>query len=84
MKVLILKKLNPRQIVVRQDDKFYLVSESSEHIQPVETMIFECDEAGRVENWNEVGGAVGYSLESLMPMIMEHGVHYKDWDDFPW
>ena len=47
-------------------------------------MIFECDEAGRVEKWEEVGGAVGYSLESFMPMLMEHGVHYKDWDDFPW
>jgi hypothetical protein len=47
-------------------------------------MIFECDESGKVETWNEVGGAVGYSLESLMPMIMEHGVHYKEWDEFPW
>jgi hypothetical protein len=80
----ILKRLSSRQIVVRQNNKFYLVSQSNEAIQPVETLIFECDEAGKVETWNEIGGAIGYSLESFIPMLLEHGVHYKDWDDFPW
>ena len=80
----ILKHLSSRQIVVRQNNKFYLVSQSSEVIEPVETLIFECDESGKVETWNEIGGAVGYSLESFIPMLLEHGVHYKDWDDFPW
>ena len=80
----ILKRLSSRQIVVRQNNKFYLVSQSNEAIQPVETLIFECDESGKVETWNEIGGAIGYSLESFMPMLLEHGVHYKDWDDFPW
>lgn len=80
----ILKHLSSRQIVVRQNNKFYLVSQSSEATEPMETLIFECDESGKVETWNEVGGAVGYSLESFMPMLLEHGVHYKDWDDFPW
>jgi hypothetical protein len=80
----ILKRLSSRQIVVRQNNKFYLVSQSNEAIQPVETLIFECDESGKVETWNEIGGAIGYSLESFIPMLLEHGVHYKDWDDFPW
>lgn len=80
----IVKQIGSKQIIVRQNDKFYLVSQSNQMIQPVETLIFECDEAGRVENWNEIGGAIGYTLESFMPMLMEHGVHYKEWDDFPW
>ena len=80
----IIKQINPRQIIVRQTDKFYLVSQSNERIQPVETLIFECDEAGRVDTWTEIGGAIGYSLESFMPMVIEHGVFYKEWDTFQW
>jgi len=70
-----------RQVIVEQDNKFYLVSES--RMGATETMIFECNGAGVVESWNEVGGAQ-MSLETFLPIVMEHGVHYKEWDDFPW
>ena len=78
--VKIIKNLG-RQVIVEQDSKFYLVSESK--MGSPETLIFECDGAGKVDNWNEVGGA-SMSLETFLPILMEHGVHYKEWDEFPW
>ena len=66
--------LNERQAVVEYQNDFYLVSESkADSGVPLETLVFQCDENGRVNDWIEVDGEVGTPMEDFLPSLLKRG-----------
>ena len=85
----IVKHIDYRQTIVEQDGKNYLISQSSDFVQPVETLVFKCDAEGKVSDWCEVGGEVGVGIDSFLKRCMEEGMIITPWinqeqDDLPW
>jgi hypothetical protein len=83
------KQLNERQILVENDGKFYVVSESIPNSVPLEVLVFSSDENGKITNWLEVGGEIGCGLDSYMKRLLESGSIVAPWryeaeDDIPW
>lgn len=83
----VIKQINERQILIEQDGKNFLVSESIPDLVPQETLVFSCDSEGKVSDWVEVGGEVGYGLDTYMKILLESGSILAPWkyeDDIPW
>ena len=80
----IVKYLSPSKVLLIQDGQYYVVSESHPDLNPIESLVFKSDENGEVVSWSEVTGEIGVGLASFIPKLMEHGIHYKPWDDIPW
>ena len=72
--VKIVSQLNPRQVIVECSKKYYLVSESKpESKVPLETLVFQCNENGHVNDWVEVDGEVGTPIKEYLSKLLERG-----------
>ena len=85
----VIRELSERQVLIEQDGKNYLVSQSIEEIQPVETLVFKCDIEGNVSDWGEVGGEVGVGINTFLKRCLEEDKIIMPWlnqeqDDLPW
>ena len=83
----VIKQINEHQILIEQDEKSFLVSESIPDIAPQETLVFSCDSEGNISDWTEVGGEVGCSLDGYMKRLLESGSIVAPWKyevDIPW
>ena len=83
------KQLNERKILIENDGKFYVVSESDPKLSPQEVLVFPSDENGNITSWTEVGGEIGCGLDSYMKRLLESGSIVAAWryeaeDDIPW
>jgi hypothetical protein len=76
----IFKELNDRQVIVKRGDKYFLVSQSRPELQPVETLVFPCDEEGKVNDWFEVDGEVGSTISQFLPRLLETGDFRPAWE----
>lgn len=78
----VLKELNGgRQIVIEEDGKTFLVSQSRPDFQPVETLVFPCDIEGKVSSYVEVGGEIGIGIDAFMKRVLEEGKIPAPWKD---
>ena len=75
----IVRELNDRQVVAERDGKHFLISQSREHIDPVEVLVFPCDAEGNVREWLEVGGEVGVPLHQYIQRVLEEGDLIAPW-----
>ena len=71
----LVKKLNERQALVKENDKYYLVSQSKDLVGLIprpepEVLVFPCDSDGRVSEWAEVNGERGTTLEKYLPKLL--------------
>lgn len=74
-----------RQVILEEDGKTYLVSQSIPMHTPVETLVFPCDEEGKVTDWVEVAGEVGIGIDKYLQRVLEEGKLIAPWkeDDLP-
>ena len=82
----IVKRLNERQALLWQDDRYFVVSESIPLMVPKETLVFESDNEGKILNWMEVGGEIGIGVDDYLSKIEEAGEILTPWkdNDLPW
>ena len=71
-----IKKLNERQALVKENDKYYMVSQSRELVGMVyppelEVAVFPCSSDGTVTKWFEVNGERGTTLEEFLPKLLK-------------
>ena len=71
----LIKKLNERQALVKENDKYYLVSQSKDLIGLIprpepEALVFPCNSEGTVTEWSEVNGECGTTLEEFLPKLL--------------
>lgn len=83
------RQINYHQILIENDGKYYVVSESISDVVPKEVLVFPADEQGKITDWLEVGGEIGCSLDSYMKRLLESGSIVAPWkpedeDDIPW
>ena len=82
----LVKKLNERQALVKENSSYYLVSQSRKFEAPQndfftykvilpepEVLVFPCDSDGRVSEWAEVNGERGTTLEKYLPKLLNSG-----------
>jgi len=70
----IIKQLNERQTIINYEKYYYLVSESKkESGVPLETLVFQCDENGHINDWIDVDGEVGVGIKEFLPKLLERG-----------
>ncbi len=82
----LIKKLNERQALVKENSSYYLVSQSRKFEVPQndfftyklippepEVLVFPCDSEGRVSEWAEVNGERGTTLEKYLPKLLSSG-----------
>lgn len=71
----LVKKLNERQALVKENDKYYLVSQSRDlvglisRLEP-EVLVFPCNSEGTVTEWAEVNGERSTTLEEFLPKLL--------------
>lgn len=80
----LIKKLNERQALVKENNSYYLVSQSREppkldpqvfgnlasYLAEPEVLVFPCDSDGLVSEWNEVNGERGVTLDNFLPKLL--------------
>ena len=75
----LVKRLNERQALVRENNDYYLVSQSKVYI-PVfhedqesdpEVLVFPCNAEGVVLEWMEVNGERGATLDEFLPKLLQ-------------
>ncbi len=74
----LVKRLNERQALVKDNNDYYLVSQSKT-FTPVydfkapepEVLVFHCNSDGIVANWMEVNGERGTTLEEYLPKLLQ-------------
>jgi len=76
----IIKALNNRQVLIKENEKFFVISESNESV-PREVLIFESDDKGEILTFHEVNGEVGVGLGEFLGRTIEKGVYSRPWDD---
>ena len=62
-----------KRVLVHHKGKFYIVSENT---ALKETLIFSATPTGEVENWNEVGGGKGLTVEDVLADFEEQFFGY--------
>jgi hypothetical protein len=85
----VIKQINEHKVLIENDNKYYVVSESKPDTVPQEVLVFPSDQEGVITNWEEVGGEIGCSLDSYMKRLLESGSIVAAWryegeDDIPW
>lgn len=71
--ITLIRRISPRQALVKHEDNFYVVSQSIDGWSPVETLVFRSNSGGEVTDWGEITGEVGVGLESYLERILCEG-----------
>jgi len=73
----LVKRLNERQALVKDNNDYYLVSQSKTFIyfkrntaEP-EVLVFPCNAEGVVLEWMEVNGERGATLDEFLPKLLQ-------------
>jgi hypothetical protein len=75
----LVKRLNERQALVRENKDYYLVTQSKTYV-PIyheyeapepEVLVFPCNPEGVVAEWLEVNGERGATLEEYLPKLLQ-------------
>ena len=75
----LVKRLNERQALVRENKDYYLVTQSKTYV-PIyheyeapepEVLVFHCNAEGIVANWMEVNGERGATLDEYLPKLLQ-------------
>ena len=81
-----LEALNPdaTRILVKAGDKFFMVSSAHVVFSGFETLVFKCDESGKVLDWIEVAGGRGMSQAEAIEDLeraLERGIPDREDDE---
>ena len=83
----VVRFLNDRQVLLEQNGRNFIVSQSREGHEPVEVLVFPADSVGNITSWSEVGGEVGVGLEAYLERVKQEGQIVAPWaesaDDLP-
>jgi len=72
----IVRHINSHQVLIRDDDDYYVVSENNPASQKKmgpEVLVFPAHSDGEVKQMNEVDGARGVKLHEFLPELIRHG-----------
>ena len=77
----IYKKVNSRKVILKYGNDYILLSqvdpEDGGPLQHMETLVFMCDENGKVSNWLEVAGGSFMQISDVITEISQYGIRIK-------
>jgi len=76
----LIRAINERQVLVKENEQYFIVSQSVERIAPVEVLVFPSNEDGEIKSFSEVNGEREIDLPAFLCHILERGVYSHTWD----